>query len=472
MVIECNIRIYALSLILTTHVSTSLPSFGGVSLSNIGSGDLFNKSGGSGDLFNKSGDLFNLSGGGLMNNINTGDLPSGLQTQGVENSVGNIGGMPMPTTGSLADGMMGDGMMGDVPFATNTAFALGMVGVQMTQKVPVSELIYGMDALRQSGLTKRRFGSDDNSVKKLSLPPPGTAKAVGQCYNPSRADDGVLLGGLTCCIPVTSLRNADEEPPRLGGVNNEFCEAALMSKGSRFDGHWCVTTQYSDPTCRLTKYQAGPGQVLFEGRLTHDEPMNNVVCRCMIEETEPGVYTTTTDVQYELSAQAVLNPETTERAQKGAMLGASSELINPDNLMMLQSVTNAVAGQANIPVANTQDIQVDESGNVITSESFEGNSEAVQKAQMAANVMAALYGQYQAGVIDPVMRNRQEEAQALSAQGIKAPAASGMTNVQGTPAGDYAAAIKTWNQLLKAAHTQNDLGAVIKEGAASVSAGL
>jgi len=318
------------------------------------------------------------------------------------------------------------------PMDAQTAQALAAVGLNTVQQAPVQEMIFGFDALRQSGLFKRRSVGGNERTKILSLPPPGTPKPKGQCYNPARSNDGVLLGGLTCCIPSSTLQNVDvddeDEYPLLGGIDKDSCRAALMSRGSRFDGQWCVTTQYADPTCRLSKIQAGPRQVLFEVNLMHNEPMNNVICRCMISQNDDDTFDTITDIQWEVSADAVLEPENQEGAQALTFLSTFPMVISESNVAVAQSIGDNIAGGG-----SERPVDIVE-GQVVTGESFTGDQGTVDTAnalsQAAINAMNAWVVLGAA----PVIEQHYEEQAALAEQGYKPVAASGVGSGAGSGA--------------------------------------
>eukprot|EP00388_Colpodella_angusta_P038365 GDKK01044220.1.p1 GENE.GDKK01044220.1~~GDKK01044220.1.p1 ORF type:complete len:578 (-),score=138.81 GDKK01044220.1:452-2185(-) len=222
----------------------------------------------------------------------------------------------------------------------NDLATAAMVTSTIFEQIPIATMTAGLNDMKNSGLLKQaNVGSKTDEQKRSSLPPSGTRPAKGMCYSPSMAEDGTIIGGFTVCIPSESLNLDSSKPdtwPRLGWSDKKTCPAQckskLMSKGSSFDGYYCATSQYSDPSCLIDKLRTKAGDIIFEGRLVHDTVMNNVLIRCMISPTADGLLRATTDVQYEISVETVANSDASVAAQSVDVLNLFPVVLSSNNV--------------------------------------------------------------------------------------------------------------------------------------------
>lgn len=222
----------------------------------------------------------------------------------------------------------------------NSLFQTALLTAAAFEQIPVSDLAYSIESLRQTGLLKRYNLITDDTLKSQSAPPEGTEAATGQCYTPSLSADLVTwTGGMTCCIPTSSLQSGTKNPPYLGGVETLACQATIMSKGSSFDGSYCATTPYSNSPCGLTKYKVSDTSVIIEAYLKHNEAMNNVICRCLI--TADG--NATLDVGYDIDVSAVDDAQDSIGAQTATIFASLSSIINTSTVISSAQIINSAA---------------------------------------------------------------------------------------------------------------------------------
>eukprot|EP00388_Colpodella_angusta_P044009 GDKK01061416.1.p1 GENE.GDKK01061416.1~~GDKK01061416.1.p1 ORF type:complete len:613 (+),score=105.29 GDKK01061416.1:108-1841(+) len=222
----------------------------------------------------------------------------------------------------------------------NNAFQAALLTAAGFEQVPVADLAYSIEAMRQTGLLKRYNLVTDDTLKAQSAPPTGTEPAIGQCYTPTlSADKLTWTGGMTCCIPTSALQNGTKKPPYLGGVETTSCQATIMSKGSSFDGNYCATTSYSNSPCSLTKHKVSNEEVIIEAYLKHNEAMNNVICRCYLKSDGTAIV----DAQYDINVSAVKNATNSAGAQTATVFASLSDLINTQNIITSASVMNDAA---------------------------------------------------------------------------------------------------------------------------------
>lgn len=119
-----------------------------------------------------------------------------------------------------------------------------------------------------------------------------------------------------------------------------------MTKGSPFDGSYCVSALYEDDTCDVGKIQGSESTVMYEAVLHHDQAMNDVVIRCSVTKQANETYSVTTDVGYEVDQETAALSSSSIGTQTGTILSILPTIISTSMVTSLTGYSPSLSTES------------------------------------------------------------------------------------------------------------------------------